>query len=237
MRRADRLFHLVTLLKATQGRAITAAALAADLGLSVRTVYRDIAHLQANGLPIDGEAGVGYRISPALTLPPVTFTLEQIEAVAAGIRALRSLGDPALAEAGQQALDKIRAVLSPAAAENLLRGSLHMPLSLTADPSGVLAAPLRQAIRERRRTRLTYQRPDQQAVDGSTDRWVRPLELACFGPFWMLAAWCELRGEFRHFRLDRIIGLEVSDICFPEEPGRSLPDYLRWLRATLHSPP
>ncbi|GAB3119480.1 helix-turn-helix transcriptional regulator [Novispirillum itersonii] len=237
MRRADRLFHLLTLLKDARGRAVTAATLAAELELSVRTIYRDIAHLQANGLPIDGEAGVGYRISPALTLPPVTFTLEQIEAVAVGIRAIQSLGDPALAAAGRQALDKIRAVLSPAGAEHLLRESLHTPLSLQADPSGVLAAPLRRAIRERLRTHLTYQRPDQQDSGEATGRWVRPLELACFGSFWMLAAWCEHRSAFRHFRLDRITALEVSATRFPEEPGRGLPDYLDWLRASLNTPP
>lgn len=237
MRRADRLFHLLTLLKAREGRVVTAAFLAETLELSVRTIYRDIAHLQAAGLPIDGAAGVGYRIDPSLTLPPVTFTVDQVEALIAGVQAVQSLGDPVLATAARQALDKLQAVLPREAAGRLTAQSLHVPLGFAADPSGVLAAPLRRAIRDRLRTQITYQRPDQQEDGSSTQRWVHPLEIACFGSFWMLAAWCELRREFRHFRLDRIVDLTITPERFAEAPGQTITDYLLWLKGSLRGGP
>lgn len=224
MRRAERLFRLTQYLRGRR-RAVTAAAIAAHLEVSPRTVYRDIAHLQASGLPIAGEAGVGYLMDEGFVLPPLTFTWEQIDALVIGMRAARALGDAALATAADEALAKIAAALPADRSGALDEAALYTPLRLGSGSGdgSAHAAVLRGLIRRQRKARLDYL----SLGEARTQRLVRPLGLACFGPFWMLSAWCELRDDFRNFRLDRLRGVEATDIPFADEPGKTLKDYFR----------
>jgi predicted DNA-binding transcriptional regulator YafY len=221
MRRADRLFQTVQLIRAR--RLTTAALLAERLGVSLRTVYRDIADLQAQGLPIDGEAGVGYRMRAGYDLPPLMFTTGEAKALVASVRLAGSRLDVTLAHDAEAALGKILAVLpvaARAAAESL---------AVYAPPSGIdmLArerlAQLRDACEQRQKVHLAYR--DLQERD--SERIVRPLGVFYWGAVWTLAAWCERRDDFRNFRVDRIASLDTLDERFRDEPGRTLADLFR----------
>jgi predicted DNA-binding transcriptional regulator YafY len=219
MRRAERLFRLVQFLRAA-GRPKTAADIGAALEVSRRTVYRDIAHLQGSGLPIDGEAGIGYILRPGFDLPPMTFTREQVEALALGARLVGAVGDAEIAAAAREVLSKLAAVLPPDAARLLSQAPLYAFARRGTDTSSL--PELRRAIRQKSRIRARYL-----SVGGeASERTLRPLALACFGPVWLLSAWCELREDFRDFRADRFVRLEVLGDRFEDEPGRSLDDYL-----------
>jgi predicted DNA-binding transcriptional regulator YafY len=221
MRRADRLFQIVQLVRGR--RNTTADWLAARLAVSVRTVYRDIADLQAQGVPLDGEAGVGYRMRAGFDLPPLMFTRDEAQALVAAVRLASPRLDRTLAEHAEMALAKIVAVLPPAvraAAESL-------PLyALAAGPDEATRARLthlREAVEQRRKLRLHY--ADEQGR--ASERTVRPLGCFFWDAVWTLAAWCELREDFRSFRVDRIAELEVLDERFRDEPGRTLADLRR----------
>ena len=221
MRRADRLFRIVQLVR---GRCLmTPAFLAERMGVSLRSIYRDIAALQAQGVPIEGEAGVGYCMRSGFALPPLMFDSREAQALVACVRIALPRIDAALGAHAELALAKIMGVLPTAertAAERL---------GLFAGPSGPDAAvlghlePLREAIESRRTLRLDYRDPAGQR----TQRVVRPLGCFFWGDVWTLATWCELRGDFRTFRLDRIEALHTLDATFRDEPGRTLPDLLR----------
>ncbi len=221
MRRADRLFQIVQLVR---GRRLTTAEfLATRLEVSVRTVYRDIADLQAQGVPLDGEAGVGYRMRAGFDLPPLMFTREEAQALVASVRLAAPRLDRALASQAEGALAKIVAVLPAdvrAAAESL-------PLfALTAGPDAATLerlATLRAAVGERRKVRLDYRDLKGEA----SVRTVRPLGCFFWDAVWTLAAWCELRQDFRSFRLDRIAVLDLLEERFRDEPGRTLADLQR----------
>jgi len=218
MRRAERLFRLVQFMRKSDGPC-TAEAIGESLEVSKRTVYRDIAHLQGSGLPIDGEAGIGYLLRPGFDLPPMTFTTEQIDALALGARLVGAVGDPQIALAAREVLAKLEAVLPREAARQLTDTPLF---AFTGRPHGAKALPdLRRAIRDRRKSCITYQK-----LDGETSkRDLRPLGLICFSQVWLLCAWCELREDFRHFRVDRITELEVLEVGFEDEPGKRLADH------------
>lgn len=221
MRRADRLFQIVQLVR---GRRLTTAAfLAQRLQVSLRTVYRDVADLQAQGVPLDGEAGVGYRMRAGFDLPPLMFTPEEARALVASVRLAEPRLDVPLAAQAEMALGKIMAVLPPAtraAAESL--ALFAVPERLDAATRECLAQ-LRQAIESRRRVELHYR--DVQGRD--TLRMVRPLGCFHWDATWTLAAWCELRSELRSFRLDRITAIAVQADGFRDEAGRTLADFLR----------
>lgn len=225
MRRAERLFELVQLIRGR--RLSTAAWLAGRLEVSLRTVYRDVADLQAQGVPIEGEAGVGYRLGPGFELPPLMFTSAQAQALVAAVRLAQPRLDPQLAQQAEDALGRILAVLPSlerAAAERL---ALFIPnLAVTALPGREQLAPVREAIETRRKLRLDYR----DASDRRSERVVRPLACFCWESVWTLAAWCEQRQGFRNFRLDRIETLTVLDERFSDEPGRTLADFLRAVR-------
>lgn len=219
MRRAERLFRLVQFLRAA-GRPRTAAEIGAALEVSKRTVYRDIAHLQGSGLPIDGEAGIGYILRPGFDLPPMTFTSEQVEALVLGARLVGAVGDTEISAAAREVLSKLSAVLPPEAAQLLGRTPLFAYVRTRADTDAL--PELRRAIRQKFRLRVRYL-----SLGGDeTIRTLRPLALACFGHVWLLSAWCELRNAFRDFRTDRFAELDVLDEKFQDEPGRTLEDYL-----------
>jgi predicted DNA-binding transcriptional regulator YafY len=220
VRRADRLFRL--LLELRRGRVVTARELARRLEVSERTVYRDVADLSASGVPIAGEAGVGYRLA-GFELPPLMFDRDEIEALALGARTAEAWGDAELATAARSALAKIEAVL-PRGRERLVEETrLYVPT--WGEPPGerIPLGTLRRAIRDRRKIRVAYVDEKEQA----SERTLRPLALAFHPPVWLLVAWCELREDFRSFRLDRFRTLEPRAEIFVEEPGRSLADYLR----------
>lgn len=226
MRRADRLFSL--LLELRRGRVTTAHALARVLGVSERTVYRDVADLCASGVPITGEAGVGYRLA-GFELPPLMFDREEIEALVLGTRTTEAWGDASLAKAARSALAKIEAVL-PRTRERVIEETrLYVPTHGEPPGEQIPLADLRRAIRERRIVDLAYtDEPGRKSV-----RSVRPLALSFYPPRWLLLAWCGLRGDFRAFRLDRIDTCAVTERRFEDEPGRTLADYLRRIEAEV----
>ncbi|MCA0242722.1 MAG: YafY family transcriptional regulator [Proteobacteria bacterium] len=221
MRRADRLFELVQLIRGR--RLSTAAWLAARLEVSERTVYRDVADLMAQGVPIDGEAGVGYRMRAGFDLPPLMFTQDEARALVAAIRIAQPRLDSGLAPQAERALSKILAVLPPAvraAAESLALFAPGAPADLaTRDRLAVL----REAIEQRRKLRVRYR----DLADSESTRVLRPLACLYWDANWTLAAWCELRQDFRSFRVDRLLDLQVLDKRFRDESGRSLTDLLR----------
>ena len=221
MRRADRLFQLVQLVRGR--RLSTARFLAERLEVSERTVYRDVADLQAQGVPIEGEAGVGYRMRAGFDLPPLMFTRDEAQALVASVRVARPHLDAELAAHAQAALGKIVGVL-PASARAAAEG---MALLAPAQPLDAATRErlrvLRQATEAHRKVRLAY--VDQNGA--ATSRVVRPLACVYWGAAWTLAAWCETRSDFRNFRLDRIPALDVLDERFRDESGRTLPDLLR----------
>ncbi|AUX45531.1 DeoR family transcriptional regulator [Sorangium cellulosum] len=231
MRRADRLFQIVQQLR--RRRVTTAARLAEELEVSERTIYRDIRDLIASGVPIEGEAGVGYALPRGFDLPPLMFQDDEIEALVLGARMVASWSDPSLVRAAERALARIEAALPerlrPKVAESaLFAPSFHVPEGATAH-----LAALRAAVSERRKLRFGYTRAD----GARSTRTVHPLGLFFWGTGWSLAAWCELRAEFRGFRLDRIHDLETLDARFEETPGQTLRDFFLYRDAETERNP
>lgn len=196
MQKPIRMLDLIATLRAARG-ALTAAEIAGRLGASVRTVYRDVAALQAMGVPIDGAAGLGYILRPGFHLPPLNFTPDEAEAITVGLALLRRTGDRGLTQAAESVAAKIAAVQPrrPGAAP-LLASPWH-----DRPPAAVEAALLRRAIREERALAIAY-RDD---AGRETARRVLPLALLYYVDVTVLAAFCELRQDFRHFRQDRIL--------------------------------
>lgn len=221
MRRADRLFQIIQLLR--RKRVLTAASLAEELEVSERTVYRDIRDLVSSGVPIEGEAGVGYMLRRGFDLPPLMFSEVEIEAMVLGARVVTSWGDAGLAKAAGEALARVEAALPDRLKVRLNQTPLYAPGFHVPNPMMAWLGELRAAIESRRRVHLLYT-----AIDApQTDRCVRPLGLFFWGSTWSLTAWCELRDDFRSFRLDRINELTVLEDRYLEEPGKTLDDYFR----------
>lgn len=220
MRRTDRLFDLVQILR--DGRLHRAQDMADRLGVSVRTIYRDMDTLVASGIPVAGERGVGYMATAPVTLPPLNLSLVELEALHLGMAMVAEAADEELRSAARSLSAKVDAVLpsdrrAPAGGfgfavypmAEAARGFRHMPT-------------LRATIRARQRISLDYRDNDGE----TTTRTVRPLQLDYWGRVWTLAAWCELRADFRSFRVDRIEDLRVLPSLFVDEPGKTLADYL-----------
>jgi predicted DNA-binding transcriptional regulator YafY len=221
MRRADRLFQIVNVLRRRR-TATTATHLAGRLGVSERTVYRDVRDLILAGTPIDGEAGVGYRIRPGYDLPPLMFDRDEIQALVLGARIVRQFGDPALARASDAILAKIAAIVPKDLAPLVADTRLFVPSTIGARRSADALALAREAVIARRKLELSYARAD----GAITTRAVRPLGIFFWGRTWTLAAWCELREDFRNFRLDRVAASTMLDETFEDEPGKALRDML-----------
>jgi predicted DNA-binding transcriptional regulator YafY len=225
MRRADRLFQLVQLIRGR--RLSTAAGLARRLEVSERTIYRDIAALQCQGVPIEGEAGVGYRFGAGFALPPLMFTPDEASALVAAARLAQSRLDPALARQLEAALGKVLSALPPAMRAGAEALALFAP-ELEADAAvRERLQILREAVQSRHLLRIVYQ--DQ--ADRRGTRIVRPLACFCWGQVWTLAAWCERRQDFRSFRVDRMKTVEVLPQRFCDEAGRRLADFLRQVQS------
>jgi predicted DNA-binding transcriptional regulator YafY len=220
MRRSDRLFRLMEILR--DGRLHRAADLAGALGVSQRTVYRDMETLQASGVPVEGERGVGYTLTAPVTLPPLDLTLVELEALHLGMAVVSEAADPELQEAARTLSAKIDAVgPDDGGATSGIRGFAVHPFADGA--RGFRHMPtLRAAIRARQKLDLAY--ADQ--TGATTRRTVRPLQMEYAGRTWTVTAWCETRGEFRLFRVDRISDVAVLPELFADEPGKTLSDYL-----------
>lgn len=215
MRRADRLFQIVQLLRG--GRLLTAASLADRLEVSERTIYRDIADLSRSGVPIQGEAGVGYVLRGGFDIPPLMFTNDEVVALVVGARLVQAFGGAEMARHAEEALEKVRAVLPESARRRAAAVHIH-PLSVAGPPDGrAHLDAIDAAIDACRRLQLTYCR----ASGVETTRVVRPLGLLYWAGAWTLVGWCELRHDFRTFRVDRIVALEPGR-RFAPDPARSL---------------
>ncbi|MGF1547703.1 MAG: helix-turn-helix transcriptional regulator [Thiotrichales bacterium] len=225
MRRADRLFQLVQILR--NKRLVTAQALAERLEVSVRTVYRDIQDLSLSGVPIEGEPGVGYRLRYSLDIPPLMFTATEIEALMVGARMVKAWGGGQLGAGAQSVLDKVYAVIPPELRRHLDDSRMYAPSPGPQPARESALDTCRAAIAERRYLHLQYQRAD----GAISTREVKPLGLFFWGNVWTLTGWCELRRDFRNFRLDRMQQLTLLERLFEERPGQRLADFFALLKA------
>jgi len=226
--RAERLLDLIQILRRHR-RPVSGQALADELDVSLRTLYRDIASLQAQGAGIEGEAGVGYILKPGFMLPPLMFSEEEIEALVLGSRWVAEHGDDRLSDAARDALAKIGAVLPDDLRESLDASSLLVgPREAVAAGDSELST-IRDAIRKERKLRIRYR--DRHAEE--TRRTIWPFALGFFDRARVVAAWCELRRGYRHFRTDRIAALTLSERRYP----RRRQALLREWRAIQDIPP
>ncbi len=230
MSRADRLFRIVDQLR--RHRFLTAAQLAERLEVSVRTVYRDVLDLQASGVPVSGEAGVGYRLDEGYDLPPLMFSRHEVEALVLGMRMVESWGDRELRASARGIVDKVNAVITGEARSQLGATALFSLSFSRGERASEHLGELRGAVNERRVVSFDYR--DEQGRE--TRRAVRPLGLYFWGHAWTLAAYCELREDFRNFRADRLANVEVLARTFCAEPPCTLADYLVATRARDRNP-
>lgn len=220
MRRADRLFQIAQYLR---GRRLTTARQLADwLAVSERTIYRDIRDLSLSGVPVEGEAGVGYRIKAGFDLQPLMFSPDEIDALVIGMRMVQAWGGPQLAASAAAALAKITLAL-PKDKRSFVEASALFAPAFHIDPlHGERLEAIRKAIAQQRKLQLEY--ADVEATVSRRVIW--PLALYFFGGTWLIAAWCELRCDFRSFRLDRVQLLATAE-GYPSIEGRRLADFVR----------
>ena len=220
MTRSDRLFDLIQILR--DGRLHRGKDLADTLGVSLRTLYRDMDTLIASRVPIEGERGLGYMMTAPITLPPLNLTLQELDALHLGLSVVSKATDEDMRQAADSLAAKVDAVLpedrsAPAAGlgfavypfAEAARGFAHV-------------APLRAAIRSKRKVRLGYR---DRRGHASSHR-IRPLQIEYWGRVWTLTGWCDAESDFRVFRVDRIETLDVTQDSFEDEPGKMLSDYL-----------
>ena len=219
MRPADRLFQIV--LRLGRGRVVTAQSLAEHLEVSQRTIYRDIQDLIASGIPIAGEAGVGYILRSGYQLPPLMFDEEELQALVFGAEVAKNWGDSSMAQAADRIVAKIDAVLPPRLRPALNSQRLVVPDVRMSEQTSRILGEVRDSINRRMRIFLDYR----DVRDEASERIVWPLTLAYWGKSWTLGGWCELRQAFRNFRVDRIAEANVLNSEFPDEPGKRLADY------------
>lgn len=223
MRRADRLFLIIHALRGRR-TALPARSLADTLGVSLRTVYRDVADLQLSGVPIEGEAGVGYVLRKGSDIPPLMFTADELESLVVGTRFVRAFAGEKLAGSARAALLKIEAVLPPELRDRAARTRIYAPIwrDPTKTAFAVLIDRLNAAISENQVLRIDYA---DEAGRPST-REVEPLCLAFWGGAWTLGSWCRLREGFRNFRPDRIADCTITGERFSMAKGRDLDAYM-----------
>jgi predicted DNA-binding transcriptional regulator YafY len=226
MSRSERLLDLIQILRRHR-RPVSGRTLAGEMGISIRTLYRDIATLQGQGAPIEGEAGLGYVLKPGFMLPPLMFTDEEIEAIVLGSRWVAKQPDQRLSVAAADALAKIAAVLPDDLREDLDATTLLVGPRIEAT-EGIDLGIVRQAMRNERKLSFLYHH----AGGAASERMVWPFALGFFDKVRVVVAWCEMRQDFRHFRADRISGLSATDMRYP----RRRQALLREWRATLDLP-
>ncbi|MEP3947534.1 YafY family protein [Ascidiaceihabitans sp.] len=219
MRRSDRLFDAMQILR--DGNLHRAKDIAQKLDVSLRTIYRDMDTLMASGVPIEGTRGVGYKIGPAVTLPPLTLTPSELEALNLGIAIVAEAADPDLKAAAETLAEKVDAMLPERGiADSDLWKFASYPFADAARGFSHMAT-LRTAIKARQKLRITYHSKG----DRITTRKIRPLHLEYWGRIWSLTAWCETRDAFRVFRVDLIQSADALPELFVDEPGKRLDDY------------
>jgi predicted DNA-binding transcriptional regulator YafY len=227
VRRADRLFRIVQMLRS--GRLKTAAALAERLQVSERTIYRDVRDLQLAGQPITGEAGVGYTLRREFDLPPLMFTPEELTALVLGARLVQAWGGAQNAAAAGSALARIEAVLPAELAARLDAIALYAPGAQMSAAHRRLLDDLHAACLAKRVVEFCYTRLGEETCLAE-DRRVRPLALAFWSGVWTLTAWCETRDDFRTFRMDRIEGMSVLEREFVPKRGQRWEDFVKRMR-------
>lgn len=220
MRRADRLFKLIDYLR-NRHRAVTAQRIAEEFEVCTRTVYRDIHALMDSGVPITGEAGVGYLINKQYFLPPITFSLEELEAISLGITMVHQWTDEKFAKKANQAFEKIQAILPAPLQKELQQISIYAIKTKPILPWSISFSDLRECIRIRRKIHIEYS----DETKKHTSRIVRPLALIFVNSLWLLVGWCEKRKDFRHFRIDRINTLKYCEESFDDEQNKNLEAY------------
>ena len=203
--------------------AVTARRIAEEFDICQRTVYRDISDLMDSGVPIYGEAGVGYVIDRSYSIPPITFDVEEIEALVLGASIVSSWTDKEFGKIAKRALDKIKNVLPESLKDELESTALASYPSQSKVPWTVSFSEIRKSIRQRVKLKIKYEREDSQ----NSERVIRPLALVFFSPVWLILGWCEERNDFRNFRLDRISDLLTLDDKFKSEKGKTLKDYIK----------
>lgn len=222
MRKAERLNQIVHYLRRMH-QAVTAETLARTFEVSVRTIYRDIQDLTDTGTPISGEAGIGYVIDKQYHLPPIMFDADEIEAIALGIGMVSNWTDSEFARKAQSAYQKIQATLSASLIQELTQISTFSAPSRYKIPWQVNFTEVRECIRRKQYVTFNYQ----DLSENNTHRRIRPLALISFSPIWLLAGWCELRQDFRNFRLERISHFTVCPERFRDEKNKCLATYLK----------
>lgn len=221
MRRADRLFRIVQMLRS--GRLLTGAQLAARLEVSTRTLYRDIADLQASGVMIEGEAGVGYTLRREMDLPPMQFTAAETVALVLGARMAAAWGSTQVAAGAAEAIQKIEAVLPAAMREEMDSVLMFAPPTGKNDGVANLLDRLHRAAVSRNKVKIRYEK----LAGEVSERVVWPLALAFWGNVWTLTTWCERRESFRNFRVDRVGEAFVLEERFAPKRGQRLKDFVR----------
>ncbi|MEQ9328985.1 MAG: YafY family protein [Rhodospirillales bacterium] len=221
----DRLFRIVQILQRRRDRLTTAKMLADEMEVSLRTIYRDMARLQASRVPVEGEAGLGYLLRDGYDLPPLMFTEDEVEAIVLGARTVQTWGDRELARAAENLLGKVEAILPAHLRDRLIDAALFAPDFGQLRPIIVDMTDMRRAANEHRKVHLRYA----DAEGAETRRTIWPLGLAFLGSVWLVVAWCELREDFRTFRADRMLGAEFPDTRYPRQRGRTLKDFLRMI--------
>ncbi len=215
MRRSDRLFDIIQRLR-TAAKPTTAAALAAELEVTPRTVYRDIATLQARRVPIEGAAGVGYVLRKGFDLPPLMFTIDEVEAIAVGARLVRRLKDPKLQAAANAVLAKVTVVVPERLRQHIADTPVYVSPGMAAEAEGADLAEVRAAIRDSRKLYIAY--TDEQGR--RTNRVIWPIAMAYYVDVTLVGAWCELRSDYRNFRVERIQSSKALDEHFDQHGGR-----------------
>jgi predicted DNA-binding transcriptional regulator YafY len=221
MRRADRLFDIIQALRG-KSQPTTAAALAERLEVTVRTIYRDIATLQARRIPIEGAPGLGYLLRRGFDLPPLMFTIEEVEAITLGAHLVQRIRDPKLQDAAESVLSKLQHTIPGELRSHLLSPRFLVSEGDTVRPEGIELRDVRNAIRDCRKIRITYR--DEQ--DRCTQRTIWPIATLYYVDVTLIAAWCELRGDYRHFRAERIVESTILDAVFAAGSGQLMAEWM-----------
>ncbi|WP_395373574.1 helix-turn-helix transcriptional regulator [Marinicella sp. W31] len=220
MRRADRLFKITQLL--SSDKVVTAKQLAASLEVSERTIYRDIQDLMLADVPILSEAGMGYQLMKGYRMPPLMFTSEELSALMLGARFIQASGDRGLGDAATAVIEKIGKVIPDRLQKELQKQELFALDFRITDEERMHMQQVRESIQRRNCILIQYEDQNQQP----TERSIRPLGLFFWGQVWTAVAWCELRHDFRQFRIDRIRSLTISNRTFEHEEDKSITHYL-----------
>jgi len=220
MRRGDRLFQIVQLLRTNQN--ITAQQMAQRLEVSVRTIYRDMKDLSLSSVPVISETGVGYSIDSSYSLPPITFNEDELEALLLGVRMVQSWSDRQMAAEATRVIEKIECILPQGLKRALQSKEILVPAFHVFSEEADLMPEIRQAIKLQHKLHLQYKRADEQ----KSQRVIWPLGLFFWGKVWTVVAWCEYRVGYRQFRIDRIVKYSVLDEAFKLEKNQTLENYL-----------